>query len=102
MSKPMDINERNAAYAGDDELAPVSPVERITVRPKGAALSPGGSSSSSAATEHHGAVEMVTSPDPGQQPPLETTVAELEAGKGRRFAFLKRPQFWIVLALSHR
>ncbi|TKA26955.1 hypothetical protein B0A54_16641 [Friedmanniomyces endolithicus] len=100
MSKPMDIDERNAAYAGDDELAPVSSVERITVKPKGAAFSPGGWSSSSAATEHHGAVEMVTGPDPGQQPPLETTVAELEAGKGRRFAFLKRPQFWIVLALS--
>ncbi|KAK0845104.1 hypothetical protein LTS02_015408 [Friedmanniomyces endolithicus] len=100
MSKPININERNAAYAGDDELAPVSPVERFTVKPKGAAFSPGGSSSSSAATEHHGAVEMVTGPDPGQQPPLETTVAELEAGKGRRFAFLKRPQFWIVLALS--
>jgi len=94
------VNERTAAYAGDDQVEPATPVERVTVRPKGTYLSPGGSSNSSAANEHHGSVEMVGSADAQHQPPLQTTAAELEATTGGKFAFIKRPQFWIVLALS--
>ncbi|KAK3066328.1 hypothetical protein LTR53_017372 [Teratosphaeriaceae sp. CCFEE 6253] len=101
MSQPIDRSARTTGYAGDDEVAPAAPIEHIHVQPKGTSLSPGGSSSSSsAAHQTHGAVEMVHAADPQQQAPLATTAAELEASRGGRFAFIKRPQFWIVLGLS--
>ncbi|KAK5128057.1 hypothetical protein LTR85_005174 [Meristemomyces frigidus] len=103
MSKAPAIDERQASLANDSEIEPVEqPVERITVKPKGNPYSPGASSSSSEGSrEHgHGAVELVGGPDPNEQPPIQTTEAELERKKGGRFAFLKRPQFWIVLGLS--
>lgn len=46
----------------------------------------------------HGAVELVGA-DPAAQPPIQTTVAELDRSKGR-FGYLKKRQFWIVLLLS--
>ncbi|KAK4561826.1 hypothetical protein LTR86_004505 [Recurvomyces mirabilis] len=101
MSKSMNIDERRASLANDVEIGSAAPVERVSVRPKGSSYSPEGSNSSnSAGAASHGDVEMMPGPTPNQQPPIETTVAELEQRKGGRFAFLKRPQFWIVLALS--
>jgi len=44
--------------------------------------------------QSHGAVELINS-----QPPIQTTVAALDASKGR-FGYLKKRQFWIVLLLS--
>ncbi|KAK4546519.1 hypothetical protein LTR36_001736 [Oleoguttula mirabilis] len=97
------IDERRTSLAEDSEIEPApQPVERITVKPKGTPYSPGASSSSSDGTRDHGhgAVELVGGTDPAEQPPIQTTAAELERRKGGRFAFFKRPQFWIVLALT--
>jgi solute carrier family 35 protein F1/2 len=97
MSKEQSINERRAS---DAEVSPPSPVERITVRPKGSYdASPGQSNSSSPTSKPlHGAVEM-TGSDPTTQPPIQTTAEELDQKKGR-FGYLKTKQFWIVLCLS--
>ncbi|KAK5137845.1 hypothetical protein LTR08_006613 [Meristemomyces frigidus] len=104
MSKVTDVDESFASRANDTEIEPIEqPVERITVKPKGNRYSPGASSSGSShgGPEHsHGAVEMVGGPSPAEQPPIQTTEAQLEREKGGRFAFVKRPQFWIVLGLS--
>lgn len=99
------IDERRASVATDSEITAVEnqPVERVTVKPKGSPNSPGASSSSSSEGRHehgHGAVELIGGPDPATQPPIQITAAELERSKPARFAFLKRPQFWIVLGLS--
>jgi len=101
----MDHNDRRASWASDVEIGPAAPIERVTVTPKGAALSAGGSSSSSSGHgREHGAVEMV-SPIGGDganhdEEPIRTTPAELERTKGGLFGYLRRPQFWIVLGLS--
>ncbi|KAF2768625.1 DUF914-domain-containing protein [Teratosphaeria nubilosa] len=94
------VDERPASLAHDAEVSPASPVERVTVRPKGTSSSPGGSSSSSDAARVHGDVELVGAGEHAEGRPIETTAAELEARKGGRFAFLRRPQFWIVLCIS--
>ncbi|EMC99018.1 hypothetical protein BAUCODRAFT_387957 [Baudoinia panamericana UAMH 10762] len=101
MSKVTHINEDRAPVADDFEVSPATPVERVTVRPKGSAYSsPGGSSGASASHSRHGDVELVGGPAPEEQPPIQTTAQELERKKGGRFAFLKRPQFYVVLLLS--
>ena len=101
MPSPPNIDERRASLANDVEIEPVTPVERVTVKPKGSAFSsPGGSSSSRSVNHEHGAVELVGGPNPAEQPPVQATEAELERKKGGRFAFLKRPQFYVVLCLS--
>lgn len=68
-------------------------VEHSSVQPKAAA-----ESENHRHHHHHGAVELVGG-DPGNQPPIQTTVAELDRSKGR-FGYLKKRQFWIVLCLS--
>ncbi|CZT14923.1 related to membrane protein [Ramularia collo-cygni] len=79
--------------ASVDHQAPA--VEHSSIRPKGAEASfEAGSASSSA--RRHGAVELVGA---DSQPPIQTTVAELDRSKGR-FGYLKKRQFWIVLLLS--
>lgn len=100
MSKSIDLSERRASVAADMEIGSDQPVERISVKPKDSTYSPRASSSSFAPAEHHGVVELVGGPKLEDQPPLQTTAAELERRKGGRFAFLKRPQFYIVLCLS--
>jgi solute carrier family 35, member F1/2 len=106
MSKEnMSTTEHRVSQAtndGEEEIAPVSPIERVTVRPKGTSTSPNASSSSSSdAGREHGNVEMIGDGEqPGEERPIQTTAAELEEKKGGKFAFLKRPQFWIVLLLS--
>ncbi|KAI7251814.1 hypothetical protein KC352_g12513, partial [Hortaea werneckii] len=107
MSKEEDVQERHASVPNEDEIEPAEPdsIERVTVKPKGSVLSsPTGSTDGSTAggDDHgrHGAVEMIGGPEPTDQPPLRTTAAEMEQKKGGRFAFLKRPQFYIVLCLS--
>jgi solute carrier family 35 protein F1/2 len=97
MSKEQSINERRAS---DAEVSPPSPVERITVRPKGSYDASPDQSNSSSPTSNplHGAVEM-TGSDPTTQPPIQTTAEELDQKKGR-FGYLKTKQFWIVLCLS--
>lgn len=101
MSKAVNVEERRASLANDVDISPVTPVERITVKPKGTNFSPESSSRGSASNQHdhHGAVEMVGS-DPSEQPPIQTTAAELEKKKGGKFGYLKTKQFWIVLCLS--
>ncbi|KAI7287298.1 DUF914-domain-containing protein [Hortaea werneckii] len=107
MSKEEDVQERHASISNEDEIEPAEPdsIERVTVKPKGSVLSsPTGSTdgSTTGGDDHgrHGAVEMIGGPEPADQPPLRTTAAEMEQKKGGRFAFLKRPQFYIVLCLS--
>lgn len=56
------------------------------------------SSSSSAHPHIHGAVHMVGA-NPTAQPPLQTTVAEIERKRGR-FGYLRTMRFWFVLGLS--
>lgn len=88
-------------YAEDSEIAPDDNhdgVERITVQPKGTSTTPEPSTPASSRAGNHGPVEMVGA-DPSQQPPVQTTVAELESRRSR-FGYLKRPQFWLVLLLS--
>ena len=99
MSKVPDVEERPGSTANDAEISPVSPVERITVKPKGTSGSPDPSSSeSSTRGQVHGVVEM-TGGDPAEQPPIQISAEELDRKKGR-FGYLKTKQFWIVLALS--
>ncbi|KAK4502850.1 hypothetical protein PRZ48_006276 [Zasmidium cellare] len=82
----------------DEEIATgAEPVERITVEPKGTSTTPDASSAPSS-RQHHGPVEMVGA-DAAEQPPIQTTVAEVE-GRKSRFGYLRRKQFWIVLVLS--
>jgi len=96
----------SATAASDDgEIAQVGP-ERITVQPKGTSTTPEPSSPASSRDGHHhhhhglhGPVEMVGA-SPSQQPPIQTTVAEIESRRSRWFGYLKRPQFWVVLLLS--
>jgi solute carrier family 35 protein F1/2 len=91
MSKEPSINERQTS---DAEVSSPSPVERITVRPKGSS----DASSSPTTNPLHGAVEMIGS-DPTTQPQIQTTAEELDQKKGR-FGYLRTKQFWIVLCLS--
>lgn len=114
--KPEDfIQEHYAPVATtDEEIQPVppEPLERITIKPKSSAFpSRASTSSSTSASNEHGAVELVEGPSPTSQPPLQTNTAALETpntsnpdsdlnSKPPRFAFLRRPQFYIVLALS--
>ena len=100
MSRFTEVNEHYAAPDHEDPITSNAAVERVTMQPKGSASSPGGSSGTTANDAGHGAVEMVSSSDLEQHPPIQTTAADLEERKGGKFAFLKRPQFWIVLALS--
>ena len=87
------------AQENDAEVSSSSPIERITVKPKGSRSLPGEASSSGSSGDHgHGAVEL-RGADPNQQPPIQTTAEELNNKKGR-FGYLKTKQFWIVLALS--
>ncbi|CAK4000686.1 solute carrier family 35 member [Lecanosticta acicola] len=94
-------NTTRAVASGDENQVNQAPqLERITVQPKGSADAP--STPSSRGHDNglaHGPVEMVGA-DVSEQPPLQTTVAELEQEKKSRFRYLKRPQFWIVLLLS--
>jgi solute carrier family 35, member F1/2 len=101
MSKAPEVDERRASFANDVDIAPAStaPVERVTVRPKGTTTSPTDSTGSSSGDRSlHGAVEM-TSSEPSDQPPIQTTADEMDRKKGR-FGYLKTKQFWIVLLLS--
>lgn len=100
-SKAGGASEHVVASSSAEEVRPSSPIEQFTVQPKGHpdAIVP----ESSDAADHqrgglHGAVHLVGA-NPNEQPPIQTTVAELER-KGGRFGYFKRPQFWIVLLLS--
>ena len=99
MSKVSSIEDRQASLTNDADISPATPVERVTVKPKGSLSSSGEASSSGSPGGHgHGAVEM-TGADPTQQAPIQTTAEELDKKKGR-FGYLKTKQFWIVLCLS--
>ncbi|KXT14796.1 hypothetical protein AC579_9643 [Pseudocercospora musae] len=74
--------------------------EHITVQPnKGSSTTPAASSATSSKGQSHGPVEMLSS-DGGDQPELQTTVAQLERENGGRFSYLRRKQFWFILVLS--
>lgn len=85
---------------GEEQIHENPAIEHYSVRPKDASTpfeEDGGSASS---RQGHGAVELVdSSTDAAGQPPIQTTVAELDRSKGR-FGYLKKRQFWIVLLLS--
>ena len=82
-----------------DDIESSAAVEHYAVEPKGSSSSVRPSNEESRSGRAHGVVTVVGA-DPEEQPPLQTTVAELEAKKGGRFSYLKRKQFWIVLVLS--
>lgn len=89
----------------EEQIHETSPADHYSsaIRPKGASTTSfeeeeqDGDDSSRRQGQGHGAVELVNSAD--QQPPIQTTVAELDRSKGR-FGYLKKRQFWIVLLLS--
>jgi len=102
MSKAPSHEERAVAYANDADISPVEPVERITVQPKGSSIS-SHSSRTQNENREHGEIEMIGADGvetASEQKPIQTTEVEMEAKKGGKFAFLKRPQFYIVLCLS--
>ena len=68
------------------------PVERISVKPKGTENTPDGSSKTSLEATH-GAPEVIGLED-------EPTLEEIPATK-RWFAYIRRREFWIVLALRY-
>ncbi|EME45292.1 hypothetical protein DOTSEDRAFT_43652 [Dothistroma septosporum NZE10] len=93
------VTEHHVSEFNDEDIEPTS-YERITVVPKGTSTTPEASSPSSSRHGHgHGAVELIGGANPSVQPPVQTTVAEVEGGK-KRFGYLRRPQFWLVLVLS--
>lgn len=87
---------------GEEQVTPLDHegplVDQSRVLPKGTSTSFEVGSGSSARGHGHGAVELVGA-DPADQPPIQTTVTELDRSKGR-FGYLKKRQFWIVLVLS--
>ncbi|KAF7196259.1 putative solute carrier family 35 member [Pseudocercospora fuligena] len=98
MAKDEVIEHYASAQHNDREIEAATP-ERITVQPKGTSTTPAASSATSSKGQSHGPVEMLSS-DGGDQPELQTTVAQLEREKGGRFSYLKRKQFWFILVLS--
>jgi solute carrier family 35 protein F1/2 len=86
---------------GGERVRPVdhesAAIEHSSVLPKGTTTFEAGQTSS-AQGQGHGAVELVDT-DSTDQPPIQTTVAELDRSKGR-FGYFKKRQFWIVLLLS--
>ncbi|KAK4625631.1 hypothetical protein CLAFUW4_06066 [Fulvia fulva] len=102
MSKPTGTEQITEHYGtGNDSGEEIEPAhERVTVVPTGTNTTPDPSSpSSSRHGQGHGAVELIGGADPSQQPSVQTTVAEVEGSK-KRFGYLRRPQFWLVLLLS--
>jgi solute carrier family 35 protein F1/2 len=92
---------------GDERFAPLrpsqddidrSPVEQVSIQPKGTYAS--SSSHGHSSSNPHGAVEMVGDDEEAHRnPPIQTTAAQMDASKGK-FGYLKNRQFWLVLLLS--
>lgn len=104
MSAGHDETEMDAARAWqseDAEIRPVTPVERITVQPKGTNTSPAASSRDSP-HPGHGPVELTGEGGGGGGSGGDgaTDGQGVDERPKSRFGYLKTRQFWIVLALS--